>query len=322
MRTIQRPIGLALIVLATALTACSEGRDLPDDGFVDVPGGRVAFRVIGDGAATPALWIHGGPGGGSCGAVDHLPGIARERPVILYDQLGGGHSDRIIDLETYANLPRFIEEIAAIREELNLKELHLIGQSWGNAVALEYLLTKEPKGIESVVFVSPFFGTEQWLADGNVLLTQMGAEARAAVAKAIEEDRFDSPEFGAVNDEFFKKHLTRTPDGDVDLTACDISPDGDSGLYQYMWGPAEFVSTGTLKDYDRIDRLAELNLPVLFVTGEFDQARPETGRHYQTFVPDSRVEVMPDSGHAVFLDQTELFNAALASFFREIDQPR
>jgi proline iminopeptidase len=313
---------LTLFALIIAVAACVDERNLPDDGFVDVPGGRVAFRVIGDGPSTPALWIHGGPGSTSCGAVDHVSGIASERPVILYDQLGAGYSDRITDLDRYARLVRFVKEVTAIREELGLDELHLIGQSWGNAIALEYMLTADPIGIKSIVFVSPFFGTEQWLADGAVLLKQMPVEAQAVVAKAIEEEKFDSPEFIAVDNEFWKRHGNRTPREKLDLSACDIKPGGDSGLYEYMWGAAEYLSTGTLKDYDRIDRLAELDLPVLFVTGQYDQARPETVYYYQTLVEGSKVEVMPDSGHYVFQDQTVIFNDTLVDFFRSVDQSK
>ena len=313
---------LTLISLIAALAACVDERNLPDDGFVDVPGGRIAFRVIGDGPSTPALWIHGGPGGRSCGVVDHVSRIASERPVILYDQLGAGYSDRITDLDRYARLARFVEEVVAIREELGLDELHLIGQSWGNAIALEYMLTEDPTGIKSIAFVSPFFGTEQWIADGTVLLEQMPAESQAVVAKAIEDEKFDSPEFKAVNDEFWKKHIRRTPREKLDLSACDITPGGDSGLYEYMWGAAEFVSTGTLKDYARINRLAELDLPVLFVTGQYDQARPETVYYYQTLVQGSKVEIMPDSGHIVYQDQTVLFNDTLVNFFRGVDQSK
>ena len=90
---------LALVLVAAVTVACSKRSSLPDDGFVDVQGGRVAFRVVGRGLSTPVLWIHGGPGGSSCSYVANLNGIAAERPVILYDQLGSGYSDRIENLE-------------------------------------------------------------------------------------------------------------------------------------------------------------------------------------------------------------------------------
>lgn len=239
---------VALSLIIVLIGACTDSRQLPDDGFVDVPGGRVAFRVIGEGSSTPVLWIHGGPGGSSCGAVVSVPDIARNRPVIVYDQLGSGYSDRIMDLEQYAQLPRFVEEIVAIREELGLKELHLVGHSWGNAVALEYLLTKKPAGIRSVVFASPYFGTKRWIADANLLLAELPDEAQAVVAAALESGDFGSSEFAAVNDLFLDNFGRRSPDELFNRDACDKKPAGDSGLYEYMWGPTEFVATGTLKD--------------------------------------------------------------------------
>lgn len=310
---------LALILVAAAIVACSTRPSLPDDGFINVPGGRVAFRIVGSGPSIPVLFIHGGPGGSSCGFVANVDGIAADRPVILYDQLGSGYSDRIQDIEQFARLRRFVEEIVAIRSELGLDELHLVGHSWGNAVALEYLLTAKPSGIKSTVFVSPFFGTKRWIADANLLLSELPVEAQEAVAAAVQSGDYESDEFNAVNDLFLSKFGTRTPVAQLSLGPCDKNPSGDSGLYRYMWGPSEFVSTGTLKDYDRIGRLSELNLPVLFVTGQYDEARPETVEYYHGLVNGSKFEVLPDAGHGVYLDQTELFNNSLVDFFGEVE---
>lgn len=315
-------IGTVRLFLLTAIAllavGCS-GEPLPDDGFVDVPGGRIAFRVIGSGDATPVLWIHGGPGGSSCGAVAHVTGIAEDRPVILYDQLGSGYSDRIQNIEELGRLERFVEEVAAIRAELGLAELHLIGHSWGNAVALEYLLTKQPRGIRSVVFASPYFGTERWIADADLLLQELPIETQQIVAAAVQSGDFDSEEFKAANQLFMSKFGTRTPRDQVNRDACKRKPEGDSGLYRYMWGPSEFVSTGTLKNYDRIERLSELELPVLFVTGQYDEARPETVEYFHSLVEGSQLNVIPDAAHGVYVDQPELFNRTLAEFFAAMD---
>jgi len=310
---------LALTLVAAITAACSSPSLLPDDGFVDVPGGRVAFRVVGSGSSTPVLFIHGGPGGSSCSFVSNVDGIAAERPVILYDQLGSGYSDRIEDLEELARLPRFVNEIDAIRSELDLDEVHLVGHSWGTAVALEYLLTAEPTGIKSAVFVSPIFGTDRWIADANKLVAELPAEAQKAIRLAVESGDFDSSEFKAADDLFWGKFGIRTPREHLNLEACDKQPSGDSGLYRYMWGPSEFISNGTLKDYDRIGRLQELELPVLFVTGQYDEARPETVRFFQELVESSEFKVLPDAGHVVFLDQTDMFNNALMDFFEEVE---
>lgn len=310
-----------LVVVAVITIACSR-EPLPDDGFINVQGGRIAFRVVGRGLSTPVLWIHGGPGSSSCSFVANVDGIAAERPVILYDQLGSGYSDRIENLEQLARLPRFVEEIGAIRAELGLDELHIVGHSWGATVALEYLLTAEPTGIRSTVFVGPLFGTERWIADADELLAELPAEAQEAVKLAVESGNFDSSDFEVANDLFWGRFGIRTPREQLDLEACEKKPSGNSGLYKYMWGPSEFISTGTLKDYDRIGRLPELELPVLFVAGQYDEARPETVEYYQQLVDGSKTKILPDAGHMVHLNQTEMFNSALADFFEEVESRR
>ena len=313
---------LLLIFIAVITVACSGGPPLPDDGFVDVPGGRVAFRVVGSGPSTPVLFIHGGPGSSSCDFVANVSGIAADRPVILYDQLGSGYSDRITDLEQFARLPRFVEEIDAIRTELGLNEVHLVGHSWGTAVALEYLLTAKPRGIKSVVFASPFFGTERWIDDANELLAELPAEVQEAVRLAVESGDFGSSDFEAANDVYWGQYGVRTPREQLNLGPCKMQPGGDSGLYRYMWGPSEFVSNGTLKEYDRIGQLPELNLPVLFLAGQHDEARTETVAYFQGLVAGSKFEILPEAGHVIFLDQTELFNRLLADFFNEVESRR
>jgi proline iminopeptidase len=63
------------------------------EGFVTVPGGRVWYKIVGDGAGIPLILLHGGPGSTHWGMTP-LEALADERPVVLYDQLGCGKSGR------------------------------------------------------------------------------------------------------------------------------------------------------------------------------------------------------------------------------------
>lgn len=302
------------------LGACVVPAQLPDDGYVNVPGGRVAFRVIGDVQdGIPMLVIHGGPGGNTCASAVTMAEIAKQRPVIVYDQLGSGFSERITDLETLAVVPRFVEEVAAIRNELGLDEVHLFGGSWGAAVAVEYLLTKQPAGVRSVTLVGPYVSTKQWLSDTQVLVAQLSQASQDAIRAAIDSSDFETPEFEAANAEYWSQFILRNPVADAVRTACTKTPTGDSGLYEYMWGPAEFFSNGTLKDFDRIDRLHELNLPVLFIIGEYDEARPDTVREYQRRIAGSELVILPDAGHASNSDQPVLFDNAVKRFLADVE---
>lgn len=319
MRT-RRPCAvLALLVAASGLFACASRQPLPDDGFVDAPGGRIAFRVIGGGDGVPVLLIHGGPGGTSCSYVSTVDGIASSRPVVLYDQLGSGSSDRMRDMERDATVSRFVGEVEAIRRQLGLEEVHLVGHSWGATVALEYLLNATPTGVRSVTFVGPLISTPRWIADANELVGQLPEEAQAAIHAARASGRYDTPEFEAANEVFEKHFGSRAPP--ASLPACEATPVRfNSQLYEHMWGPSEFVSTGTLRDHDRLERLSELKLPTLFVVGQYDEVRVETARDFQARVPGSIVRVIPDAGHGIHRDQPQVFNEAIAEFIRDAER--
>jgi len=327
----ERPVSATVVraaaVLATVaigLAGCASRAPLPDDGFVDVPGGRVAFRVLGRASdGIPVLAVHGGPGGTSCGQASTLGGLAASRPVVVYDQLGSGHSDRMLDLERDAQLPRFVEEVTAIRSELGLREVHLVGHSWGATVALEYLLTTGAAGVRSVSFVGPLISTARWIEDADALVASLPQDAQEAIAAAKASGRYDTPEFAAADELFMSRFGVRTPKEQRNLPACDSTPVRfNKALYEYMWGPSEFVATGTLRDYDRIERLHELDLPTLFLVGEYDEARPQTMREFQSRVPGSVVRVIPGAGHGANVDRTAEFNAALEEFLSGVERRR
>lgn len=312
-------VRISCLLASVMLVSCTPLPKLPDDGYVDVPGGRIAFRVIGEGTGTPVLVIHGGPGGRSCIYPQTLGELPAERPIIVYDQLGTGYSDRMTDFEEQAKLSRFVAEVDSIRNELGLSDLHILGHSWGAAIALEYLLTEDWSGVQSVVFVGPFFGAERWMKDAELLVSQLPDGVQEAIADAKALGDYSSEEFQAANNSFKAEYMVRTPWESVDLPDCRRSPPRSTDLYEYMWGPSEFIITGTLREFDRIDRLPELRLPVLFLVAEYDEVLPETVVEYQRLVPGSVVEVIPEAGHIVNVDQPEIFNKVVNEFLVEVE---
>jgi Rhodopirellula transposase DDE domain len=72
------------------------------EGHVEVTGGRIWYRVVGDTNATPLVTVHGGPGA-THDYLEPLQALADERPVVFYDQLGAGRSDVPDDLGLWTN---------------------------------------------------------------------------------------------------------------------------------------------------------------------------------------------------------------------------
>ena len=86
-----------------------------------------------------------------------------------------------------------------------------------------------------------------------------------------------------------------------------------------MWGPSEFTSIGTLKYYDLSNRLGEIAVPTLFITGEFDEARPTTVKYFQSQVPNSEFVEIKGSGHATMHDNLKDNVKAIRDFLNKIE---
>lgn len=126
MRTDQVPTGRVwVLALAALLASCGERAPMlqPGEGYVAMPGGRVWYRVVGGGRATPLLLLHGGPGFSSH-YLRPLAALGDERPVIFYDQLGAGRSDRTADSTGWTEAS-FVAEVDSLRRALGLREFHL-----------------------------------------------------------------------------------------------------------------------------------------------------------------------------------------------------
>src|SRR5690606_41558600 len=107
------------------------------EGFIPVTGGKVWYRISGNGPGIPLLILHGGPGSKSNDS-DPLRGLGTDRPVIHYDQLGSVKSDRPSDTSLWT-VDRFVEELGQVIKALELKDFHLLGHSWGTMLAASYL---------------------------------------------------------------------------------------------------------------------------------------------------------------------------------------
>jgi proline iminopeptidase len=306
----------AALLIAVGLAGCGGGGGLsPKEDYIQVPGGHVWYRIEGRGTATPLLALHGGPG-----ATHHylkpLGALADERPVIFYDQLGSGRSDRPGDT-TLWRIERFVEELAAVRQALGLEEIHLLGHSWGTILAVEYLLAHPESGVRSVILASPALDISRWLADAGSLVGTLPDSTRAIIQRHEAAGTTTDPEYQAAVTAFYRLYLSRrAPWGpDTDSTFQLMGTD----VYNYMWGPSEFTATGTLRDYDGTPRLGELRLPVLFTTGRYDEAMPGTVAYYQTLVPGARLVVLDNSAHLTMQDEPERYVQVVREFLREVE---
>lgn len=308
---------IAVSLLAVFLFACTDTGLSPKEGYIEVEGGRVWYQIVGSGNATPLLLLHGGPGAPSH-YLKPMERIAVDRPVIFYDQLGAGRSDRPTDSSLW-RIDRFVDELAQIRAALDLREVHIFGHSWGAMLAMDYMLT-EPEGVKSIIFASPALNVKRWTDDAKRLLLALPDETRSVIDHHEMAGTTDDPEYQEAVMDYYKLYLSRSDPWSPHLEAAfeNFNPD----IYGQMWGASEFSASGTLHDYNREDVLPDLKIPVLFTAGRFDEATPETLEHFHDLVPNSEIAIFENSAHMTMLDEPEVYADAIRRFLNGIDQKR
>lgn len=275
-------------------------------GQIEVTGGNIWYRITGKGPGIPLLILHGGPGAKSSDS-DPLRQLGTDRPVIQYDQLGCGKSDRPTDTSLWT-LERYVEELEQVVEALGLEEFHLLGHSWGTMLAASYL-DKQPKGVRSVIFSGPALDAQRWEQDQRNYLKAFPADIQETIERSEHEGTTDSPEYNEAMMAFYKRHMCRAdpwPEGLVE----DMKKMNHQ-VYNYMWGASEFTVTGTLKHFDATDRLGEIKIPALFTCGRYDEATPEATEYYASLVPDAEFHVFENSSHMPGIEEPEAYVAVV-----------
>ncbi len=293
-------------------------KEIEKEGFINVEGGKIWYKIVGQGDGIPLLVLHGGPGSRSCSMIPGFSLLGKDRPVIFYDQLGSGNSDRPTDTALW-NIKRFVNEIDYLRSDLELDDLHILGHSCGSTFLIEYMITKKPKGVKSVIFSSPFISSPDWIADAKILLSQLPVSIQDTITKYESLKKYTDPQFLAATDTFYLRHLSRKGYPNIPDKKCDSEPGFNDQVYNYMWGPTEFNVTGTLVDFDRSADLDKITQPILFMTGEFDEARPETMYKFQKLSNNASVEIIEDAAHMTMIDQPEKVEKAISRFLEKVE---
>jgi proline-specific peptidase len=286
------------------------------EGRIPVTGGEVWYRVVGAGSAIPLLTLHGGPGAGH-DYLESLEVLLDERPVVLYDQLGCGLSDKPDDTSLW-RIDRFVHEVDEVRDALGLDRVHLLGQSWGGWLAIEYMLSR-PEGVVSLTLASTSASTAEFVRGTKQLIDEMPADMRDALQRGDEAQVYDSPEYIRAMNEFYQRHVCRLNPWPEPLLRTGANLEGNA-VYLTMNGPNEFTVIGNLKDWDRTDRLGEITVPTLITVGRYDEIIPACAETLQRGIPHSELHVFEQSGHCAHLEESEKYNNLLRAFLHRVEQ--
>lgn len=287
------------------------------EGYISVKGGKVWYGIAGAGKkGIPLLTLHGGPGA-THDYLEPLEKLADERPVIFYDQLGSGNSDRPKDNSLWT-VERFVEELKQVRETLMLKKVHLLGVSWGTMLAARYIIDLRPEGVVSLILSGPVLNAERFTSDARSYLSGLSEKDRQVVFESEARGRYDSKEYTDAMMNFYRLHVCRLDPwpGCLNRTFEKMGAD----VYNYMWGPSEFTVTGTLKGFDVTDKLKDIGMPVLFTCGRYDEASPAATKYYHKLLPGSEIHIFEGASHGHIIEKTGEFISVARGFLRRAEK--
>jgi len=287
-----------------------------EEGFLSHADGKIFYRAVGveHTDATPLLCLHGGPGFTHY-YLEALESLGDRRRVIFYDQLGCGRSDRPGDVGLWT-VDRFVEELAQVRAAFGLDRLHLFGSSWGGMLAMQYVLDRQPDLVSLTLCGSPA-SMIRWVADCEQLLAEEPADVRQAIREHEAAGFTACPEYQAAILGFYRKHVCRMNPWPAGFERSFAEAGYD--VYNTMNGPSEFTVTGTLKTWDIMDRLPEIEVPSLLIGGRYDECTPGHMADMHSRIRGSQLHTIEDASHLCFAEKPAEFNQVINSFFDRTD---
>jgi len=153
----------------------------PTEGYVKVLGFKLFVRSYGEPTKGTVLCLHGGPGA----THDYLLSLEDLAQfgyrIVLMDQLGCGKSDRPRGTSLYT-IAHNVEEVEGVRRALKLGRIHLMGSSYGGALAIATAL-KYQRNLRSLVITGGLASVPLTVREMKRLVQHLTPKAQAAIAK-------------------------------------------------------------------------------------------------------------------------------------------
>ncbi|HET6846767.1 MAG TPA: proline iminopeptidase-family hydrolase [Anaerolineales bacterium] len=290
------------------------------EGTIPFRGYHTWYRVVGEQdqlGRAPVLCLHGGPGSGHF-YLEPLEALAEDgRQVIFYDQLGCGNSDVPEDLSLHT-VDLYVDEVDAVRLALGLESVHILGHSWGGMLAMQYALT-QPHGLRSLILSNTGASMPQWMAEDAILLAQLPEKVQQTLKNHESAGTTDSDEYKLAGAEFYRRHASLRVQPRPECLKRMQGKPGEH-IYKYMWGPGEWIISGTLANWDITSQLGEIHVPTLVLVGRHDHATPALSQTIRDGIPGAEMFVFEKSGHHAHLEETPLYLQHVKDFLRDVER--
>ena len=228
--------------------------------------------------------------------------FSRRYRVITYNARGYPPSDVLTDLDSYSQ-EQAVEDLRGLLDYLGIEQAHIGGLSMGGNVALNFGLTY-PHMAKSLVVA----GTGTGSTDPETFRARLEEFAR----------RMESERMAGMSD--YTRSSTR-----VQLLRKD--PNGWQEFSDQFFGHSSIGSAMTFRGvqakrssiFSMESGLRALEVPTLVMFGDEDEPCIEPGIFMKRCIPSSGMVVFPQSGHAINLEEPDLFNRSVLDFLTAVE---
>ena len=296
-----------------------------DSGFLNVDQHQVYFEQCGNPNGKPALFLHGGPGGGGSEEVRRFfnPDIYR---IIVIDQRGCGRSKPHGCLENNTTW-HLVSDIENLREKLSIENWLVFGGSWGSTLSLTYAQA-HPKSVSELVLRGIFLLRKEelhWFYQDGA--SRIFPEAWSGFLDIIDEDKRDNlmssyhEIFKSDNKEKRLKAAIAWSKWEAATSSLAYKPslieefsNPEFALAFALIENHYFMNKGWFKTENQIIESIDIirSIPAVIVQGRYDVVCPmKTAWELSEAWPEAELIVAPGSGHTAF--EKEITHALISA---------
>ena len=252
---------------------------------------KLYCRIIGEGRSC--VLLHGSFLDGSFWK-EQISALSQEFRVIVPDLRGHGLSDKPSEEYTHEVMA---QDIRNLLRTLGVRRASLVGHSMGSRIALQFALDY-PKIVEKLVLASSSLGP-------------VPNRQKIFPKHVREEIGFGTSHFDQRKFNYYE----------IWYSFAHPSPDQVNKILEKILKTPNYVKTSIGENFPKKDlrpRLPQVQAPTLVIIGEKDvMCSIEDTTYLAQHIPKARLEVIPDSGHCVPIEQPNEFNTKVISFLKE-----
>lgn len=226
--------------------------------------------------------------------------------VITYNHRGYPPSEVPKEPDAYSEAT-LVEDLHQLLSYLKISKAHIAGLSMGASIAL-HLGIRNPEMCSSLVVASCGVGSanrEQFRQQGQALIERIEKEGIKSFAEMLSE--------GPTRIQLRKKD-PRT----WEESRAQLAEHSEVGMASVFRG----VQLQRPSIFDLENQLKRLRVPTLLMAGDEDEGCLEPTLFMKRHIPRAGLLTFPHSGHAINLEEPDLFNRAILDFLSSVDAAR